>query len=490
MWGENPEVAVAKVLPFPSDSQPPSGAVRVAPAMAPTRAAETVARLRTSFRSGRTRPLGWRLAQLERLDRFLVEQEQACLDALAADLGKPVFEAWTSEVALVRAEIRQARRELAVWAAPERASVPLVHLPGRAKVEREPLGVVLIVGPWNYPLQLLLGPLVSALAAGNTAVLKPSEHAPASSALLGRQLPRYLDQDVVAVFPGAVAEAQALLAQRFDHIFYTGGGEVGRVVMEAAARHLTPVTLELGGKSPAIVDASANIEVAARRIAWGRFMNAGQTCVAPDYVLVERSVASSLLDGLRAALRRFYGDDPATSPDYGRIVNAAHLRRLQGLLNGVRVVHGGELDQQQLFLAPTLVWDPPLDSALMREEIFGPILPLIPVDDLAAAIDFVADRPDPLALYAFTGQRRARERVQRGTRSGGLVFNDAVVHLSVPGLPFGGLGPSGMGASHGRSGFETFSHRRSVMSRAAWLDPAVRYPPYSDGKLRLARLLL
>ncbi len=481
-----PGVTVASILPFPSAASAPSSKASVVERSA----TKLVRELRANFRSGRTRTAEWRRVQLAKLRRFLVEEEESVLAALRQDLGKPRYEAVTGEIALLHSEIDVAQRNLTRWMAPERVSVPLVHQPASARVEREALGVVLIIGPWNYPLQLVLGPLVSAIAAGNVAVLGPSEHAPATAELLARRLNRYLDPGAVRVFAGGVSEARALLAQRFDHVFFTGGAHVGRIVLEAAAKHLTPVTLELGGKSPAIVDASADIGVAARRIAWGRFYNAGQTCVAPDYVLVERGVASALREALIVELRRFYGEDPLTSPDYARIVNRQHLARLEGLLEGVPVIHGGRSDAERLILEPTIVWDVEPQAAVMQEEIFGPILPVLPVDDLDSAIDFVAARPDPLALYLFSSRRQAQERVRQGTRSGGLVFNDVIVHLTVPGLPFGGLGPSGMGASHGRAGFETFSHRRSVMRRASWFDPSVRYPPYSEGKLRIARALL
>ena len=478
---------MAQILSFPNES---SAATAVREAGVQERAPRVVQQLRETFRTGRTRPLSWRRTQLEALRRFLEVEEDAILAALQRDLGKPRYEAVTGELSVVHGELTAALGSLARWTRAESVSVPLVHQPGSARIEREPLGVVLIIGPWNYPLQLLLAPLVSAIAAGNAAVLKPSEHAPASSDLLVDRLTHYLDPEAFAVFPGDAAASQALLAQRFDHIFFTGGGRVGRLVLLAAAEHLTPVTLELGGKSPAIVDASADIEVAARRIAWGRFYNAGQTCVAPDYVLVERSVASKLRAALERSLDRFYGEHPAESPDFARIVNKAHLQRLRGLLEGVSVVRGGGVDEEGLFMEPTLVWNPPLDSALMQEEIFGPILPVIPVDSVDAALDIVANRPDPLSLYLFSRDAQAKERVRTATRSGALVFNDVIIHLTVSGLPFGGVGASGMGRAHGRAGFETFTQQRSVMSRGTWFDPPVRYPPYTDRKLNLSRRLL
>lgn len=453
-------------------------------------AGEVVAEARATYRTGRTRPASWRRDQIEGLVRFLEEQEEAIADALARDLGRNAFEAWGGDIGVVRAEARHALDELDDWMRPRRVSVPLVFAPGRGEVVPEPLGVVLILGPWNYPFQLVLAPAVAALAAGNAVVLKPSEHAPASAELLARVLPGYVDPEAMRVVTGGVDVARALLEQRFDHVFFTGGTEVGRKVMQAAARHLTPVTLELGGKSPCIVDASADLDVTARRIVWGRFMNAGQTCVAPDYVLVEREVARALTDRMVQTLEAFYGEDPARSEDYARIVNHHHLQRLEQLLEGQEIIVGGESRPEDRYLAPTLVWNPDPETPLMQEEIFGPILPVIPVDDLEEALAFVDARPDPLALYLFSGRRSVQKKVRERTRSGGVCVNDTVVQVSVPELPFGGLGPSGMGAYHGRTGFETFSHIRSHLTRSTRVDPKLRYPPYDGLKLGVTRRLL
>jgi aldehyde dehydrogenase (NAD+) len=350
--------------------------------------------------------------------------------------------------------------------------------------------VALIIAPWNYPLQLSLGPLVGALAAGNCAVLKPSELAPATARLLAERLPGYLDPACVRVVEGEVAETTALLAERFDHIFYTGNGAVGRIVLEAAAKHLTPVTLELGGKSPCYVDASADLAVAARRIAWGKFFNAGQTCIAPDYVLAHAAIRDRLLDLLRATLRDFYGDDPRTSPDYARIVNARHHRRLSALLGAGTVVVGGESDEAQRYLAPTVLADVPPDAPVMREEIFGPILPVLAVADADAAIAFVNARPKPLALYLFAADRAVEERVLARTSSGGATVNHVMLHFLVPELGFGGVGPSGMGAYHGRASFEVFSHRKGVLRQSTAIDVPLLYPPFSDAKKGWVRRLL
>jgi aldehyde dehydrogenase (NAD+) len=369
----------------------------------------------------------------------------------------------------------------------------LAQRPGKSYVLREPLGVALVIAPWNYPLQLLLLPMAAAIAAGNCVVTKPSELAPATSTAVARLLPRYLDPAAVAVVEGGVPETTALLAQRFDHIFYTGNGRVGRIVLHAAAEHLTPVTLELGGKSPAIVAADADLAVAARRIAWGKFFNAGQTCVAPDHVLVHRSVHARFVTELAKAVRQFYGSDPRQSADYARIVNDQHFTRVTGLLDAGgydRIVTGGDRDAVSRYLAPTVVDGAREDSALMGEEIFGPVLPILPVDDVTAAVAHVNSGDKPLALYAFTGDQDTVDQILRDTSSGGVLINHTLLQLSVPGLPFGGVGQSGMGAYHGRWGFETFSHRRAVLHKPAKPDLPVQYPPYTGWKQKVLRKVL
>ena len=454
-------------------------------------AADVAKRVHAGFESGRTRPFEWRVSQLRRLGALLVERETELLDALAADLGKPAIEGYVTEVAFTRAEIDFALANLDTWVKPEKVTVPLTQQPAKAQIVREPLGSVLVIGPWNYPLQLVLAPLVAAIAAGNAAVIKPSELAPASSHVLARLIPEYLDPECIAVVEGGIPETTALLAERWDHIFYTGNGTVGRVVMEAAAKHLTPVTLELGGKSPAIVDRHANLGVAAKRIAWGKFINTGQTCVAPDYVLVDRTVEQPFLDLLASTVRAFYGDDPRSNPDYGRIINDRHFARLRGLLDtGGTIVVGGDTDATDRYVAPTVLTDVDTGAAIMEEEIFGPLLPVIPVDDVDDAIDFVNAREKPLALYVFSEAETVAERVIEETSAGGVAVNATVLHLAVPGLPFGGVGASGTGAYHGRAGFETFSHRKSVLNRPTRLDVPVMYPPYKGWKQKLLHRLL
>ena len=452
-------------------------------------AAELVRRLRSTFDSGLTRPEAWRRSQLAQLRRLLVESEEELLAALRADLGKSATEAYTTEIGFVLGEITHVEKHLSSWMGPSRVRLPLKLRPGRASIVSEPLGVALVIAPWNYPVHLLLAPMVAALAAGNCVVGKPSEVTPNVSAALARLVPRYLDARAVAIVEGGVDETTALLGERWDHVFYTGNGRVGRVVMSAAARHLTPVTLELGGKSPAIVDRTADIRVAARRIAWGKFVNAGQTCVAPDHVLVHRDVESRLVDELVKAVRDFYGDDPSTSADYGRVVDDRHWRRLRGLLDAggyASVACGGGGDEATRYLAPTILAGVERDAAVMGEEIFGPILPVLAVDDTEDAIEFVRSGDKPLALYVF-GDEAVAERVLESTSSGGACVNATLLHLAVPELPFGGVGESGSGAYHGRTGFDTFSHRKSVLQRPTRPDPSVMYPPYSRLKARLLR---
>ncbi|MEU7065675.1 aldehyde dehydrogenase family protein [Streptomyces sp. NPDC046161] len=427
--------------------------------------ADVVARLRAAFDTGRTKCLAWRTGQLEALRTLLTERGDELAAALHADLGKSRAEAYRTEIDFTVREIDHTLEHLAEWLRPQPAPVPERLAPAVAHTVQDPLGVVLVIAPWNYPVQLLLSPVVGALAAGNCVVAKPSELAPATSRAVADLLPRYLDREAVAVVEGAVAETTELLAQRFDHIFYTGNGRVGRVVMRAAAENLTPVTLELGGKSPAFVDRDTDLGVVAARLASTKFMNAGQTCVAPDYVLTDPETARELEKALAEALRAMYGDDPATSPDYGRIINERHFDRLTGLLGSGRTVTGGTHDRADRYIAPTVLAEVASDSPVMREEIFGPILPVVEVAGLDEAIAFIRDRDKPLALYAFTESDTTRRRLTRETSSGGLTFGLPVAHLTISDLPFGGVGESGMGSYHGRYSLETFSHRKAVLDK-------------------------
>jgi aldehyde dehydrogenase (NAD+) len=447
------------------------------------------ASLRGTFRAGRTRDRAWREGQLRAMAKMLSEHEEDFLDALRADLRKPTFEAYAAEIRFMAMDIEHLLEHLADWMEPERVAAPLFNQPAAAWIEPQPKGVALIIAPWNYPLQLLLSPLAGALAAGCCAVIKPSELAPHTAAAVAKWVPQYLDRDAVRVVQGAVEETTALLAQRWDHIFFTGGEQVGKVVMRAAAEHLTPVTLELGGKSPCYVDPSAKLDVAARRIVWGKFYNAGQTCIAPDYLLLHRDIEQPFIERLKATIAEFFGENPQQSADLARIINERHHARLVGLLADAEIVVGGQHDVTDRYIAPTLV-RAALDAPIMREEIFGPILPILTVDSLDAAITFIGDRPRPLALYAFAQRGEVKRRVLAETTSGGVSINDTISHIACPDLPFGGVGPSGMGAYHGKDSFDTFTHRKSVCDRATWIDPSLRYPPYSDTKRKLVSLVM
>jgi aldehyde dehydrogenase (NAD+) len=425
------------------------------------------------------------LQQLRGIERFVDEREPEIAAALAEDLGRSAAEAWLGDIASTKGEAVYARKHLKKWMGRRRESLPLAQLPGRAWVQYDPLGVVLVIGPWNYPLYLSLAPLVAAVAAGNCAVIKPSELAPATSALLARLLPQYVDPEAVRVVEGDAAVTQELLAAGFDHVLFTGGTEVGKKIMAAAAPTLTPVTLELGGKSPVIVAADADIDVAARRIAWVKLLNSGQTCIAPDYVLADSRIADELVSKIVANVRDFRSGetDPAL-----RIVNQRQFDRLVSLISTTdgKVVTGGRSDGTTLRIEPTVILDPSPADPVMADEIFGPLLPVLSVESLNQAVDFVNSRPKPLALYVFASNQLGRDIIDR-IPSGGAVINHVAMHCLVPSLPFGGVGASGMGAYHGKWGFETLSHRRAVLSKPAKPDPRLVYPPYSQRALNIMR---
>jgi len=445
-------------------------------------------RQRAYFRTGATREIPFRIEQLSKLRNAIASREAAILEAVKQDLGRPAEEAYTSEVGIVLHEIDLARKHLAGWARPHKVRTPLVLFPAKSWIQAEPYGSVLIIAPWNYPFQLAIAPLVAALAAGNCAVVKPSEAATHTSRLVAEMIRDTFDQSYVTVIEGAAPETQALLAERFDYIFFTGGTQIGKIVMAAAARHLTPVTLELGGKNPCIVDRDADLAIAAKRIAWGKFMNAGQTCIAPDFVLAHKAIKAELLQRLAAAIEKFYGSDPQASPDYGRIVNERHFDRLAALLRDGKAVVGGQSARPQRYIAPTLLDNVSWDSAVMQEEIFGPILPVLEFEDLDAAIQTLQARPKPLALYYFCSDRARQDEILRRLPSGGACINDTFGQFLNLRLPFGGVGESGMGAYHGKAGFDTFSHSRGVVRRSTWADPGTKYPPYKTPLAVLRRI--
>ncbi|MER8073630.1 aldehyde dehydrogenase family protein [Streptomyces sp. NPDC094034] len=435
------------------------------PALTADDAAALLARLGRTFADGRTKPLAWRVEQLTRLRALLTENRAAIADALWADLRKDRAAVDSDEIGTTVVEIDDYLEHLEEWLAPQPAEVSVPYLPdgSTAHTRFDPLGVTLVISAWNFPIYLLLVPVAGALAAGNAVVLKPSELAERTSELLGRLVPAYLDTDAVAVVQGGVEQTTSLLAQPFDHIFYTGNGVVGRIVMRAAAEHLTPVTLELGGKSPVFIDRDADIETVAARLAATKFTNAGQVCIAPDYVLTDPETADALTKALAKAIEQLYGADPKAADNYGRIVNDRHFQRLMGLTGSGRTVVGGDHDRAEKYIAPTVLRDVRPDEPVMQEEIFGPILPILTVADLDEAIAFINARSKPLAAYAFTNNDTTRARLAEETSSGAVSFGLPVMHVTVPTLPFGGVGESGMGNYHGRYSLETFSHRKAVL---------------------------
>lgn len=439
-----------------------------------------IERQRLFFASGKTRPVPFRLAQLKKLKETLKKNESAMLLALSKDLGKSAFESYTAEIGFIYEEINLMLKKLQRWAKPKRVATPMLMQPGSSRIYTEPKGVVLIIASWNYPIQVSLAPLLAAISAGNCAVLKPSELAPATAGLLQRIIEQCFSPDYCAVVQGGVSETQELLTYRFDHIFFTGSTPVGKIVMLAAANHLTPVTLELGGKSPCIVDHGVDLEVTARRIVWGKFYNVGQTCIAPDYVLVPSALKVSLLSHMKKAIGDFYGSDPAKSPDYGRIIHTRHFDRLCALMQGMSVFAGGGADRETRYIAPTLLDKVTLDAPIMQEEIFGPLLPVLEYETLDQALQVVKQRPHPLACYVFTQDPKTEERVLQEISFGGGCINNTLLHLLNPNMPFGGIGPSGLGAYHGRFGFETFSHHKSIYKSPQWIDISLKYPPYKD----------
>lgn len=449
---------------------------------------DIIRKQREFFQTGETKSVDFRIAQLKTLKQAIIEHTQLFLEALKADLNKPEFEAYATEI-LVYKEIDYAIKNINNWTKPKKVSVSLEFLPASAEIYPEPLGVVLIISPWNYPLQLIISPLVGAIAAGNCAILKPSELAPHTSRVLTSLISKHFDPAYITALEGGVEISQQLLAEKFDHIFFTGGTAVGKIVMEAAAKHLTPVTLELGGKSPCIVDDDINVEQTARRITWGKFLNAGQTCIAPDYLLVDKKIKDNLLAAIQKCLQEFYGDNPATSPDYARIIHPKHFDRLVKLLKDGKIIVGGESNSEESYIAPTVIDKVSSADAVMQEEIFGPILPVIEYSDIGEAIALINSRPKPLALYLFSQNKNLQKRICQETSSGGVCINHTVIQVGVSSLPFGGVGESGIGNYHGKASFDTFSHSKSVLNKSFLLDVKWLYPPYK-GKLSLLKRIL
>lgn len=453
--------------------------------------ADQVKTIRQFFDSGATRPLAFRREQLKKLSAAICKYEEEICRALYTDLRKSPEESWATEIGLIQAEIRHTLGHLSQWASPQHRSTNLVNLPSSSEVRPEPYGVVLIVGPWNYPFLLMLSPLISAMAAGNCVVLKGPEQTPVSSSLMkkiisetfGADYILYLEGDGKEILPGLIRDSD------LDHLFFTGSTEVGRIIYRYAAEKLLPVTLELGGKSPCVVTADANITVAAKRITLAKFSNAGQMCVAPDYILVQEEAYGALVDAITRCIRDFYGEDPSRSPDYGRVVNRAHIDRLAGFLSDGKVLLGGKTDPESLYMEPTLMTPASMQTRLMREEIFGPILPILTYRDMAGAISIIRQNPNPLAFYVFTSKRREADAWLEAVPAGGACVNNVSWHLTNYNLPFGGRGNSGIGSYHGKFGFDRFSHMKAVMRTPTWFEPSVKHPPFS-GKLRLFKWLI
>lgn len=441
------------------------------------------------FKSNETLSVSFRVKHLKKLKACVEKYETEIHTALYNDLKKSAPEAFITETSIVIKEIEEAIHKTPSWAKPRRVSTPLFFAPGTSKKHPEPYGTTLIISPWNYPFQLLFAPLVGAISAGNTVVCKPSECSPHTTAISKKIIEEVFAPEYVAVVEGAVPESTALLRERWDYIFFTGSTHVGRIVYQAAAKHLTPVTLELGGKSPCIVDKNIHLENTARRIVWGKFLNLGQTCIAPDYMLVHKDIKSTLIEKIKEKIQQFYTENPQESEDYGRIINQKNFDRLAGLIEPNKVVFGGQTDRDDLYISPTLMDNVSLDAPIMQEEIFGPILPIMEYENIDDAINLINDREKPLALYIFSKTKSLCDRVLKECPSGGATVNDTVMHIGNPNLPFGGVGESGIGAYHSESSFETFSHIKSVLHKAPGIDLDIRYAPWGKNFSKLRFLV-
>ncbi|XP_061182881.1 aldehyde dehydrogenase family 3 member B1-like isoform X2 [Saccostrea echinata] len=440
--------------------------------------------LRRAFKSGVTKSYEWRKKQLEGVLSFLDENRERISQALKEDLHKPSLESTVFEIDFCRNDLIETMNNLKDWMKPEKAKKPLLNIMDTAYIQREPYGVALVIGAWNYPIQITVLPVLGALAAGNCVVLKPSEMAASTAKLLEELLPRYLDNDCVKIVNGGVPETTALLKEKFDYIFYTGNTMVGKIVMKAAAEHLTPVTLELGGKSPVYVDENSDLSLVARRVSWGKLANCGQTCIAPDYVMCKKEIQDKLVEECKKAVEEFY-PDIGKCEDYGRIINERHLRRIKKLIDGSgKVALGGEVDEEQKYIAPTILTDVKETDPVMQEEVFGPVLPIMSVKNDEEAINYINKGEKPLAMYVFSKDHTVAERFLQNTSSGGFVFNDTMMHAGLMSLPFGGVGSSGIGSYHGFHTFDTFSHKRAVLERKHGGEAMqlIRYPPYTEKK--------
>ncbi len=445
---------------------------------------------RQFFASGKTFDVGFRIRMLTRLEKAILTCEKELCAAIRTDLGKSKEEAYMCEIGMTLSELRYMRKHIRGWSRDRRVLSPIAQFHAKSFTVREPYGVALVMSPWNYPVLLTLEPLIGAISAGNCCVVKPSAYSPETSRVMAKLIREAFPEQYVAVVEGGRKENQSLLEQKFDYIFFTGGVTVGKLVMEKASVHLTPVTLELGGKSPCIVDKTANLKLAARRIVFGKYLNCGQTCVAPDYILVERSVHDKLVELIRKEIVRMYSADPLSNPLYGKMINRKHFDRVLGLIDQKKLVHGGTSNPDALQIAPTVLDGVTGDDAVMQEEIFGPIMPILTVDSVDEAYGFVKSRPHPLALYLFTRDKKTERRFLREVPYGGGCVNDTIIHLATSRMGFGGVGNSGMGSYHGKKSFDTFSHEKSIVKKYNWIDLPMRYQPYNGWKAMLVRMFV
>lgn len=442
---------------------------------------ELLSKQRNYFQTGATKNLAFRIKALQKLNQVIREGEKRLIQSLKEDLNKSEFDAYSTEIGIVLEEIRYTLKNIRSWAKPKKVKTPLTHIGAKSYIYPEPYGVAFIIAPWNYPFQLAVAPLIGAIAAGNCAVIKPSELTPRTSLVLAELINSHFPEEYIAVVEGGKETSEALLKENFDYIFFTGSVQVGKIIMESAAQHLTPVTLELGGKSPCIVHVDANLKLAAKRIAWGKFMNAGQTCIAPDYVYVDKKVKDEFLAYLKGAVNELYGQEPLKNVNYTKIVSERHFKRLRSFLSEGKIFYGGKSSEEKLMIAPTVLTDITWDHSVMEDEIFGPILPVLEYRQLSEAVEEIRNRPKPLAFYLFTESSDVQDRLLKQVSFGGGCINDTVYHIANPYLPFGGVGDSGIGAYHGKGSFNTFSHEKSILKQTTLFDIPLRYPNFKNG---------
>lgn len=450
---------------------------------------ELINRQRTFFESGITKDIRFRIQMLGKLKKSIIRYEKEIMEALREDLNKAPFEAYETEIGIAMEEIKETIKNLSKWAKPKRIKTPIIHFLSSSYIYSEPYGIVLIMSPWNYPFQLTLTPLIGAIAAGNCSIVKPSEYSIHTSLIIEKVIKESFEDSYISIVRGGREANKNLLDEKFDYIFFTGSVSVGKIVMKAASEHLTPITLELGGKSPCIVDRTADIDLAAKRIVWGKFLNAGQTCVAPDYLLVENGIKYELIKRMKKYITLFYGSNPCNNPDYPKIINGKHFQRLLNLLKDEEIVIGGQYNNDITQISPTIIDNVTWDSPVMQEEIFGPLLPVMEFRDIQEAASIVNKHPKPLALYLFSNDNRSSKFVIKNISFGGGCINDTIVHLANPNMPFGGVGESGMGGYHGKSSFNTFSHRKSILKKSNLIDVPLRYPPFKNNLKILKKLI-